>query len=325
MPGPHIPDISVVVPVYNEVDNIRPFYDRLLSVIKQESNDNYEMIFVDDGSRDQTARIVAEIRADNTKVKLVSLSRNFGKEIALAAGIAAAQGRTVLTIDGDGQMPVEKIPEFMRAWRDGAQVIIGVRTENRGEGWIKKYGSRLFYALFNRLSGASMVAGSSDFRLIDREVADAFNQMYEPNRITRGLIDWLGYRRAFVKYAANPRTAGVASYKIRSLFKLAANSFVSLSPMPLYAFGYLGVFITLASLILGLSILVEQIVLNDPLHWHFTGTAMLSVLVLFLVGLILVSQGALALYISHIHTQTKRRPLYVINKRVSLGFDERKG
>lgn len=316
------PEISVVIPVYNEADNIRPLYNALRSIVQEASDNKYEIIFVDDGSADQTAQAVAELRADNIKIKLLCLSRNFGKEVAMAAGIAEAGGEAVITMDGDGQHPADRIPDFVAAWRDGAQVVIGVRTANSREGVIKKYGSKLFYGVMNRLLGVTMVAGSTDFRLIDREVQQEFIKMYEPNRITRGLIDWLGYKRAYIKYAANPRVAGTAGYKFRPLVKLAANSFVSLSPVPLYVFGYLGLFITGGSLLLGLAILVEQIFLNDPLHWNFTGTAMLSVLVLFLVGLILVSQGALALYISHIHAQTKGRPLYVVNHRTSLGLSD---
>jgi dolichol-phosphate mannosyltransferase len=315
------PVLSVVVPVYDEAANVQPFFDALLPVVDVVSGGKYEIIFVDDGSADSTAEKVAELRTGNEHVRLVSLSRNFGKEIALAAGIKQAAGEAIITIDGDGQHPVNRIPEFVEAWRGGAQVVVGVRKANKNEGWIKKIGSRLFYALLNRLARVSMVPGSSDFRLIDQEVREEFVKLAEPNAMTRGLIDWLGYKRVYIEYAANARTAEAAGYKFRSLFRLAANSFVSLSPTPLYIFGYLGVFITGTSLIVGLSILIEQIIMDDPLQWRFTGTAMLSVLVLFLIGLVLVSQGVLALYISAIHTQTKRRPLYIINRRTSQGLE----
>jgi dolichol-phosphate mannosyltransferase len=265
--------------------------------------------------------LIADLRRKNKKVKLLSLSRNFGKEIAMAAGIAQAQGQAVMTIDGDGQHPPNRIPDFVRAWQDGAQVVVGVRTEHQHEGLMKKYGSRLFYILFNSLSGVRMVPGSSDFRLIDRAVQQEFVKLHEPQTITRGLIDWLGFKRTYITFAAEKRAAGTATYKLRKLIRLAVNSFVSLSPTPLYVFGYLGLFITSVSFVLGLSVLIEQLLLGDPLGWDFTGTAMLSILVLFLVGLVLVSQGVLALYVSYIHTQAKGRPVYVINRRESLGID----
>ena len=213
----------------------------------------------------------------------------------------------------------------MEAWRSGAQVVVGVRVANSSEGFIKRYGSRMFYMLFNGLSGVSMVPGSSDFRLIDREVQQQFVKLHEPQTITRGLIDWLGFKRAVVEYVAEKRAGGTAAYKLNRLIRLAVNSFVSLSPTPLYAFGYLGLAITGVSFVLGTVILVEQILLGDPLQWNITGTAMLSTLVLFLVGLVLVAQGVLALYVSYIHTQAKGRPLYVINRRESLGIAESNG
>lgn len=313
--------LSVVVPVYNEAANIQAFYDVLAPVVNEVSGQNYEIIYVDDGSLDDSSALIEAITRTDKKVKLLSLSRNFGKEIALAAGIAHARGDAILTMDGDGQHPVERIPEFVRAWRDGAEVVVGVRTANHSEGLVKKYGSRLFYRMFNALSGVTMVPGSSDFRLIDREVQQEFMKLNEPQTITRGLIDWLGFKRAHVSYKANPRIAGEAGYKFKKLVRLAAHSFVSLSPVPLYVFGYLGVLITTVSLVLGLGVIVEQLILGDPLMWEFTGTAMLSILVIFLVGLVLVAQGVLALYISYIYTQSKGRPLYIVSRRNSRGIE----
>lgn len=315
-------NLSVVVPVYNEASNVDAFFAALEPMVRSQSNDNYEIIYIDDGSTDGTVEKIAAICQKNSRVKLLCLSRNFGKEMALAAGIAEARGKAILTIDGDGQHPVDRIPEFIQAWRDGAQVVVGVRTKNHKEGFIKRYGSHLFYILINRMAGASMVPRSGDFRLIDREVQEEFIKLHEPMTMTRGLIDWLGFERVYVHYTANPRLAEAAGYHTRALVRLAVNSFVSLSPTPLYAFGYLGLIITTVSFVLGTSVAIEQLLLGDPLGWKFTGTAMLSILVLFLVGLILVAQGVLALYISYIHTQAKGRPLYIVNKRTSIGLKE---
>jgi glycosyltransferase involved in cell wall biosynthesis len=312
--------LSVVVPVHNEEENIRPFYKNLTKILSKHVGASYEIIFVNDGSHDNTAEHIRKICAKNKRLKLLQLSRQFGKEVALASGIAHASGKAVLMIDGDGQHPVEKIPEFISAWKQGAKVVVGIRTYSKNEGMIKRYGSKLFYVLFNRFSGAKLVPGSSDFRLIDRVVQKEFVRLHEPDSITRGLIDWLGFERAFIEYQANPRLAGVAGYKFSRLVRLAANSFVSLSPVPLYLFGYLGVLITIGAFLLGIFVFIEQVLFGDPWDLKFTGTAMLSILVLFLVGIILMAQGIMALYISHIHSQSKRRPLFVIDYEASAGI-----
>lgn len=313
------PQISVVIPVHNEATNIQSLYASLVPVLEEHTAGSYEIVYVDDGSTDKTNSVVAALHDTNPHVVLVGLSKNFGKEIALAAGIAATRGEAIILMDGDGQHPVEAIPEFIGKWHNGWQVVVGVRLSNQSEGFVKKYGSWLFYTLFNRFSGIRMVPGSSDFRLIDRAVADAFMQLHEPQSITRGLIDWLGFERTYVSYNAHARAAGQASYRLGKLFKLAADSFISLSPKPLYAFGYLGLLITTVSFVVGITVAIEQILLHDPLNWGFTGTAMLSILVLFLVGLLLVAQGVLALYVSYIYTQSKGRPLYIINPKRSGG------
>jgi glycosyltransferase involved in cell wall biosynthesis len=312
--------LSIVVPVYNESDSIDAFYKRLEPVVQAASDGHYEILYVDDGSNDGTVRQILELHSKNPKVKLLKLSRNFGKEVALAAGIAAAKNEAIILIDGDGQMPPEYIPQFVHAWQNGVRVVVGVRTSNEGEGFIKRYGSHAFHALLKRMSGTDLSRGVTDFCLIDRTIQQEFVKLQESGSITRGLIDWLGFERAYIEFPAAARSAGTAGYSVPALIKLAANSFVSLSPTPLYASGYLGIFITAGALLLGLFILIEQIIFGDPWHLKFTGTAMLSTLVLFLVGIVLISQGIMALYISHIHNQSKNRPLYIIDYAGSRGI-----
>lgn len=311
-----LPLLSVVVPVFNEAHGISEFNNSLLAVLKS-LGDSYEVIYVDDGSSDETASLIGGWHKMNSKIKLIRLSRNFGKENALAAGVAHAKGRATLMIDGDGQHPVELIPEFVKRWREGAQVVIGVRKTS-GE----RRSSKSFYRVLNRMTGEQMVPGSTDFRLIDSSVRKAFLDLRESDRITRGLIDWLGFRRHLIEFEANPRLSGEVGYGRKKRFVLAANGFVSLTPVPLYLFGYLGVFITLFAIILGGSVVVEQGIFNDPWHWRFTGTAMIGILLMFLVGVVLMAQGMLSLYVSHIHSQTKGRPLYVIDYEDSAGVVE---
>lgn len=310
--------LSVVVPIYNEAGGLASFNGHLIRSVERAVNKNYEVIYVNDGSTDATEQAVKNLCKDNEKIKLVSLSRNFGKENALTAGIANSSGKAVLTIDGDGQHPAEQIPHFVEKWQAGAKVVVGIRS-NRSGGYIKSLFSRAFYGIYNRISQENITANATDFRLIDAQVRDEFLKLTESNRLTRGLIDWLGFKRDFIKFNANKRISGTASYSKKGLVKLAAHSFVSMSAVPLYIFGYLGIFITGFSLLLGASVFTEQVLLNDPWNWNFTGTAMIGILLLFLVGILLMSQGMLSLYISHIHAQTKKRPLYVIDYEESVG------
>lgn len=314
------PFISVVVPLYNESAGILAFHKQLHAALEKASPRSYEIIYCDDGSTDTTAELVRKMCADNTRVKLIKLSRNFGKENALAAAIHAATGEGILMMDGDGQHPVEAIPAFIKAWQDGGEVVIGLRTDEDKETVLKQLGSQLFYWLFNHLTGQNMIPRATDYRLIDRSVQQAFLALTERDRITRGLIDWLGFQRTFVPVARNERMAGTATYSGRKLIALAAHTFTSLSPAPLYFFGYIGAFITPAAFLVGLTVFIEQILFHDPLHWKFTGSALLGILILFLIGLVLISQGIISLYISHMHTQTKGRPLYVIDYKHSAGI-----
>jgi len=316
--------LSVVVPIYNEANGLDGFNDSLLKVLGNCVKDKYEVIYCDDGSADNSSQIADKLCANNSRIRLIKLSRNFGKESALTAGIAEARGQAILTLDGDGQHPVELLPLFLEAWRKGVQVVIGIRVSNDQEGIIKRLGSGIFYRLFNSMTDQKLLPNSTDFRLIDSSVQRALLTLPESDRITRGLIDWLGFRREYIQFKANPRNQGTASYSLTKLIQLATNSFVSLTPKPLHLIGYSGIFITLASLILGVSVFIEQLLLGDPLRWKFTGTSMLSILTLFLVGIVLISQGIMSLYISHIHSQSKRRPLYVIDYAGSIGISEDK-
>ena len=216
-------------------------------------------------------------------------------------------------IDADLQHPPALIPELIAKWQ-GAEVVIGVRRTNKGEGLVKKIGSRIFYKIINQIADVEIIPQATDFRLIDRQVIDEFNRFIEKNRMTRALIDWLGFRRDYIYFDAAPRSDGKARYGFWKLFNLAMNSFVSLSLLPLKLAGYLGVLITFFSGLLGLYILIGKYIF----HWNyassFSGPAQLAILIIFLVGIILVSLGLMALYIANIHGEVARRPLYVIRK-----------
>jgi glycosyltransferase involved in cell wall biosynthesis len=312
---------SIIIPAYNESEGIVEFHSKLLfPVITEHLSKDYEIIYVNDGSTDDTLEKLTKLATENENVKVINLSRNFGKEIAITAGIFKSTGDVTIILDADGQHPPKLIPEFIKHWENGSQVVVGVRNKEQHEGIIKTYGSKVFYKLFNGTSDAELIPRSTDFRLISKEVREEFIKFSERNRITRGLIDWLGFRRSYIYFDSPARLAGIASYKTSQLVKLAANSFVSLSLKPLFVFGWVGLGITFASLCLGLFILIEQLILGDPWSLHFSGPFILGVFTSFLVGTVLVSQAILAAYISHIHTQTQDRPLFIIDKRNSTNL-----
>ena len=314
--------ISVVVPVFNEEAGIYDFLDKQLMPVVCSLKYKVEVILVNDGSNDQTLEKINQCKIKKkVDFKLISLARNFGKEIALTAGINHAKGDAVIMVDGDGQHPVEIIPKMLEKWEDGAQIVTAVRDENTTK---HKLGSKFYYAMMRMFGNKDVVVGAMDFRLIDRSVADEFNEFTERNRLTRGLIDWIGVPQTYIKVKTKNRTNGKPTYSAKKLAMLTIDSLASSSRTPLVIFGYIGVFITIVSLILGLFILIQQYILGDPLKLDWSGAVAMSVFVSFLVGLVLISQAITALYISQIHTEAKGRPLYIINKRQSIGIDKKK-
>lgn len=316
--------ISIVVPVYNEEKGIKAFLEkRLFPAIKENNQYRIEVILVDDGSSDHTLEIIQDYSEKDKNVKVIALVRNFGKEMALSAGLRYAEGDAVLTIDSDGQQPPEKIPEFIKAWEDGAEIVVGVRDHYTKHGFIPKLGSKLFYRLLKMMGNKSTVPGSTDFRLMDRVVIDEFNELTEHNRITRGLVDWLGYEKTNIYYTYGERMAGRPSYNLKKLFNLAIDSFISMSTTPLVIFGYIGMFITFFSFILGAFCIINQYILGDPLHLYWNGAVQMAIFITFLVGLVLISQAITALYISHIHAETQNRPLYIVSHKKSRNINNR--
>ncbi len=314
--------ISIVIPVYNEQECIVDFLEKnFFPYIEAISDYNIEVILVNDGSSDNTLAILKSyINRKKRKIILISLARNFGKEAALSAGLKYAKGDAVMTIDADGQQPPKLIKTFIKKWEGGADIVTGVRSQYTKHGFVQKVGSKLFYKLLRLMGNKYTVPGSTDFRIMDRCVVDEFNKLSEHNRITRGLIDWLGFDQQYIEYTYGVRMAGKPSYNIKSLFHLAIDSFISMSTTPLVIFGYIGIFITVASFLLGVFVIVNQYILGDPLQLYWNGAVQMSIFIAFLVGLVLISQAVTALYISHIHAETQNRPLYIIDKKNSVNL-----
>ncbi len=311
--------ISVIVPAYNEQDNLPLFYTAITKVWQSRLKKyTLEIIFINDGSRDQTQEIIEALAAKDARVKVIELSRNFGKEAATTAGLHLATGDAAMMVDADLQHPLELIPEFVDKWQQGADVVVGIRRSNKNEGVIKKQGSRIFYRLLNMLSETRITPHATDFRLINRYVLETYKQFSEHNRMTRGLLDWLGFKQAYVDYDARARHAGVPGYTHFKLFQLALSSFIAHSLFPLRFAMYLGVITTIVALPLGIFILFEKYVFHDPWDLNITGSATLGVFTMFFIGQVLFCLGLMALYIGQIHTETANRPLYVVRRTINL-------
>ncbi len=322
--------ISIVVPVYNEAGNVRPLTAAITdqwrakdtrkdSKEKVSLSDLYdvEVIFVDDGSDDDSLARIREIAGEESPtwltLRYIEFSRNFGKEIATTAGIHDARGDACLMLDADLQHPISALPEFIQKWRDGYEVVIGVRRESKSDSMIKKIGGAFFYRIIGLISNVPIVPHATDYRLLDRKVVDAFNELPERDRITRGLIDWLGFRRVLVHFDAAERTQGEAGYSVIKLANLAVTSVISMSLFPLKLAAYLGMIIVTIAFPLGVFMFLDRYVV----HWgfDFTGSAILAVIVLFMIGIVLICIGLLAFYVGHIYHESQGRQLYVIRSK----------
>ena len=314
--------ISVIVPVYNEAAGLCSFLEKELIPVLEKVDDSSEIIVVNDGSSDNSAEYARRCAEESeVPIRIVSFARNFGKEVALTAGIRQAKGNAVIMIDADGQHPANEIPKMIEKWRAGAKIVTAVRARNTTKHAI---GSKIYYKLMRMFGNRGVVEGEMDFRLLDRVVVDEFNKFTERNRITRGLINWLGFPQEYIKVRTKSRVAGKPSYNARKLMALAVDSMVSSSRTPLVFFGYVGLFIMLLSGVTGLFQLIQEYILKDPMHLEWGGGVAVSLFVAFLVGLVLISQAMTALYISQIHAEAKNRPLYVIDKDNSMGIEDEK-
>ncbi|MCX6781640.1 MAG: glycosyltransferase family 2 protein [Candidatus Magasanikbacteria bacterium] len=307
--------ISIVIPVFNEEENIPLIYAGLLKTLNGLlDNYDYEIIFVDDGSQDNSAVVLENFANQNSHVKFIQFSRNFGKELALSAGLDAAGGDAVIMIDADLQHPVELVPNFMEKWQNGAEVVIGVRNRNIGGGIVKKIGSLLFYKIMDTIGDTKITPNATDYRLLDRKVVLAFRRFTEHGRMTRGLIDWLGFKREYINFDSNGRKNGLACYDKMKLVKLALCTIVNHSLFPLKLAGYLGVAIIVLFGLAGFLLFVGRYIVHNSFAMSFSGPAQLAILLVFLVGIILSCLGLVALYIANIQDEVLKRPTYVIRK-----------
>ena len=313
--------LSVVVPCYNEEPVIGETHRRLVKALEEAiESERFEIVYVDDGSCDRTARLLGEIQARDARVRVLCLSRNFGHQIAVSAGLEHTAGACVVIIDADLQDPPEVIGEMYARWREGFQVVYGLRTERAGETRFKLWTAKLFYRLMNRLSGVEIPPDAGDFRLLDRRVVEALLAMPERDRYLRGMVSWVGFRQAPVRYSRAPRYAGSSKYPLLRMLRFAADAVVSFSFTPLRLAMWMG-FFAIAMAFAGIVYAFVIRFFLDPSHW-VRGWTSIFVAALFMGGVQLVSLGIIGEYIGRIYGEVKQRPLYFVRER--LGFDHAK-
>lgn len=300
--------LSIVVPVYNEQEVLPEFHKRISAVLAGVPMAN-EIVYINDGSTDTTLAILQHLYADDQHVAVVDLSRNFGKEIALSAGLHHAHGDAVVVIDADLQDPPELIPRLIEEWRNGYDVVYAQRARREGETFFKKFSASLFYRLMQRVSRVRIPQDTGDFRLLSRRAVDALNTLGEHHRFMKGLFSWIGYKQKAVLFERDPRHAGVTKWNYWKLWNLALEGITSFTIAPLKLGTYLG-FITAASAFAyGSFMIINTLLYGNPV----AGYPSLIVIVLFLGGVQLMAIGVLGEYIGRIFTETKRRPLYFLN------------
>lgn len=315
-----LPLLSVVVPVYREAGNIERLVEELTRATRAVGGAQFEFIFVNDGSPDNSLEVLKGIASSRPDCKIVDLSRNFGKEIALSAGVHYASGDAVICIDADLQHPPELIPRLVQAWREGAEVVLGVRRSSEKQAIARRVGGSLFYWAMRKMADTKVVSvsNSTDYRLISRPVIEAFNQIGERERMFRGLVDWLGFKRVQIVFDAPARRSGDPGYSYRKLWNLAMSSFVAHSLLPLRFVGYLGVAITVTSFFLLSWMLIAP--LFSPVFFY-TPLAKVVVGNTLLIGIVLTALGVMSLYIAKIYAEVLDRPLYAVRQLVNFSIE----
>jgi len=301
-------DLCVVVPAYNESESLREFHARLAAVLDK-LDLRSEVLYVDDGSRDNTYAVMESLRAADARVATLKLSRNFGKELALTAGLDHADADAVVVIDADLQDPPELIPAFVQHWREGADIVYGTRSTRAGESGLKKLTAAVFYRVIGRLSATPVPRDTGDFRLLSRRALDGLKQLRERQRFMKGLFAWVGYAQKAVVYERDPRFAGSSKFNYWRLWNFALEGITSFSTAPLRVATYLGLVAALVAFLFGLFVFGKALFFGDPVRGYPT----LMVVVLFLGGAQLMALGLIGEYLGRLYMEAKQRPLYLID------------
>lgn len=308
--------ISVVVPVFNEQENVNVFYQEVCKYMEPLGY-SYELIFVDDGSSDDTPIILDRLTKRDLKVKALLLARNFGHQVALTCGLDYARGDAVITMDGDLQHPPALLPLLLAKWEEGFEVVQTVRVDTTGISWLKKATSSMFYRLINTMSDIHIVEGGSDFRLLDKKAVQTFHRFKEKARFIRGIIGDMGYRQAQIEFVAPERFAGKSKFSPRKMLSFALDGITAYSRMPLRFAFYLGLLFGVLSFGLTLDVVYTKLFTSDAVP----GWSTIAVSILMLGGVQLVGLGIIGEYIGRIFEEVKQRPLYWISAELNSGTD----
>jgi len=312
-----MPELSIILPFHNESSGTGQLFQRLYPVLGSLGLD-YEIICIDDGSADATYASLRHEREKDRRVKLVRMARNFGKEAALACGLHLALGRAAITMDSDLQHPPEAIRELVQQWREGGELIYAVRRSRRGENFLYRFFARAFYAVFRKIAEVKIPEGAGDFCLLDRIVIDAVNALPERNRFMKGLVSWVGFRRATVTFDVEPRRGGATSWNFFRLLRFAFDGLSAFSTLPLRIWTWSGALVSVGAIGYALYLTVDTMLYGVDVP----GFASVMVGILFLGGLQLLSLGMIGEYLARVITEVKARPLYFIAERE--GFEDAK-
>jgi polyisoprenyl-phosphate glycosyltransferase len=311
--------LSVVVPVYGSADILPETHRRLTEALAPLDGLDYEIVYVNDGSPDGAGEILRDIVARDDRARLLCLSRNFGHQAAITAGLDHAAGDAVVIIDDDLQDPPEVIPQMVDLWRQGNKVVYGARRVRRGDSAFKRASANVFYRLLQRLSDRPIPLDAGDFRLLDRAVVDVLRQMREESRYMRGMVSWAGFQQCALTYERDARFAGTSNYSLHHSIRLALDGIVSFSTRPLLLSAAFGTLVTFGAFVAMLWLIVGKLVNPDSV---VAGTTTVLVAVLFMGGIQLVTIGVLGTYLGKVFYETKKRPLYVAAERLGFGRDQ---
>lgn len=306
--------LGVVVPAYNESAGLREFHARLAAVLDK-LDLGCTVLYVDDGSRDDTWAVMESLRAGDTRVATLKLSRNFGKELAMTAGLDAVDADAVVVIDADLQDPPELIAQFVAAWREGSDVVYGTRASRAGESGAKKFTSAAFYRVMERLSHTPVPRDTGDFRLLSRRALDALKQVRERQRFMKGLFAWVGYRQQAIVYERDPRFAGSSKFNYWRLWNFAIEGITSFSTAPLRLATYIGLLTAFAAFVFGVFVFVKAVFYGDVVRGYPT----LLLVILFLGGVQLMALGTIGEYLGRLYMEAKQRPLYLVEEQHPAG------
>ncbi|QNE41278.1 glycosyltransferase family 2 protein [Hymenobacter sp. NBH84] len=301
-------NLSIIIPIYNEEDNIQILYDRLNGVLASLGR-SYELIFVNDGSRDQSLRLIKALTERDTRVRYIDFSRNFGHQIAVTAGLDLSQGEAVVIIDADLQDPPELIPQLYQKLHEGYEVVYARRRSRQGESAAKKFTAKLFYRILTNITNISIPVDTGDFRIVSRKVVDALKQMPEQNKFIRGQISWIGYRQTYLEYDRAERAGGATGYTYSKMIRLALDGITGFSDAPLKFATISGFVVSGIAFVVVLYTLYERFVVHD----YQPGWASLMVSILFLGGVQLIAVGIIGEYLSRLSANVRQRPLYIIS------------